>query len=69
MSAGEEEIRSFCRSEIAGYKVPKAILFTDELPTSATGKLMKGRLREKIGLRALPESLAVDSPAGEERGC
>jgi len=69
MNVGEEEIRSFCRAEIAGYKVPKAILFTDELPTSATGKLMKGRLREKIGLRALPESLAVDSPAGEERGC
>lgn len=44
----ESDIRSFCRKEIAGYKIPKRVIFTDELPTSATGKLMKGKLREKI---------------------
>ena len=64
MRAGEEEIRKFCRRELAGYKVPKSIVFTDSLPTSATGKLMKGRLREKIGLEALPQSLATESPSG-----
>jgi len=57
MSLSEGELRAFCRERIAGYKVPKHIVFTDELPTSATGKLMKGKLREKIGIRALPESL------------
>lgn len=48
MEVSESDIRSFCRQEIAGYKVPKHVVFTDELPTSATGKLMKGKLREKI---------------------
>jgi acyl-CoA synthetase (AMP-forming)/AMP-acid ligase II len=51
MQVSESEIQAFCRSEIAGYKIPKQVIFTDELPTSATGKLMKGQLRAKISDR------------------
>jgi acyl-CoA synthetase (AMP-forming)/AMP-acid ligase II len=60
MTVDEDEIRDFCRQQIAGYKIPKTVLFIDELPTSATGKLMKGKLREKIGLKALAHSLIHD---------
>jgi acyl-CoA synthetase (AMP-forming)/AMP-acid ligase II len=42
----EEDIRAFCKKEIAGYKVPKKVMFVDTLPISASGKLLKYRLRE-----------------------
>ena len=51
MRVSEDDIQTFCRGEIAGYKIPKQVVFTDELPTSATGKLMKGQLRAKISDR------------------
>jgi acyl-CoA synthetase (AMP-forming)/AMP-acid ligase II len=34
----------------AGYKVPKKILFADELPKGATGKLQRIGLAQRIGL-------------------
>lgn len=40
-----EAIRAFCKQEIASYKVPKIIHFVDELPVSATGKVLKGKLK------------------------
>lgn len=48
MDVNENEIISFCRTKIAGYKVPKKIIFAQNLPTSVTGKLQKGKLKEKI---------------------
>jgi len=42
-----EQLISFCREEIAGYKVPKKIYFVDSLPRSATGKVLKYKLKEK----------------------
>lgn len=47
-SVTEEEIRAFCKKEIAGYKVPKKIVFVDTLPMSASGKLLKYKLREQF---------------------
>lgn len=44
----EEDIRSFCRSEIAGYKVPKRVFFVNGLPMSASGKLLKHKIREPL---------------------
>lgn len=35
-----------CRDRLAGYKVPKTIRFGAELPRSATGKLLRRRLRD-----------------------
>jgi acyl-CoA synthetase (AMP-forming)/AMP-acid ligase II len=46
----ENEIRAFCRKEIAGYKVPKKVIFLDALPLSASGKLLKNKLREQLAL-------------------
>ena len=40
------ELREFARGRLAGYKLPSIITVTDELPTTATGKVQKMRLRE-----------------------
>jgi len=42
----EEEIRSFVREHLAGFKVPKSVEFREELPKGATGKILKRVLRE-----------------------
>ncbi|MGB8418910.1 long-chain-fatty-acid--CoA ligase [Paraburkholderia sp.] len=41
----EEEIIAFCRENIAAYKVPRAVQFVDDLPTTSTGKIMRRALR------------------------
>ncbi len=45
--ATEEEIRSYCRSNMAPYKVPVAVQFIDEIPRAASGKALRRLLREK----------------------
>ena len=46
MAASEDELRSFCRTRIAAFKVPVRILFLDEtLPRNANGKILKKDLR------------------------
>jgi len=44
--ASEDELREFCRSHLAGFKVPKSIDFVPSLPRNATGKVLKTELRE-----------------------
>ncbi len=46
--ADEDELRSFCKAEIASYKTPRRILFIDEMPRSASGKILKYKLREQF---------------------
>ena len=46
-SASEEEIRAFCRGQIAHYKVPRYIKFVDEFPMTVTGKIQKFIMRER----------------------
>jgi fatty-acyl-CoA synthase len=43
----EAELLAYCRGELASYKCPRTVDFTDELPRSPTGKLYKRRLRER----------------------
>jgi fatty-acyl-CoA synthase len=47
VSATEEEIRAFCRDQIAHYKVPRYIKFVDEFPMTVTGKIQKFIMRER----------------------
>jgi O-succinylbenzoic acid--CoA ligase len=42
--AGDDELVAWCRERLAGYKVPRAIVRVEELPRTASGKLLKGRL-------------------------
>ncbi|MFM9978702.1 MAG: fatty acid--CoA ligase [Sphingomonadaceae bacterium] len=44
--ASEEEIISFARERIAGFKAPKSVDFVDVLPRNASGKVLKRSLKE-----------------------
>jgi acyl-CoA synthetase (AMP-forming)/AMP-acid ligase II len=46
----ERELQQFVAQRVAGYKVPKKVLFVDELPKGATGKLQRIGLAQRIGL-------------------
>jgi acyl-CoA synthetase (AMP-forming)/AMP-acid ligase II len=49
-TATAAEIIDFCRSRLAGFKRPSSVVFvTDELPRTATGKVLRRVLREKYG--------------------
>jgi len=54
VSAVADEIREFCRGQIAHYKVPRHIEFVAELPVTVTGKpqkfIMREALMQKLGL-------------------
>ncbi len=55
-SASEEEIRDFCRGQIARNKIPRYIRFVDLFPMTVTGKVQKYLIREammtELGLEA-----------------
>ena len=55
-SATAEEIREFCKGQIAHYKIPRYIEFVPEFPMTITGKIQKFVMREqtieKLGLKA-----------------
>ncbi len=44
----EDEVRAFCRDQIAHYKVPRHIRFVDEFPMTVTGKMQKFVMRERM---------------------
>ncbi|HSZ94024.1 MAG TPA: AMP-binding protein, partial [Acetobacteraceae bacterium] len=52
LRAGEtltaEELRNFCRDQIAHYKVPRHIRFVDEFPMTVTGKIQKFIMRDRM---------------------
>jgi long-chain acyl-CoA synthetase len=45
-AANPDELIAFCRARLAGYKYPRRITIVEELPKSATGKILKGKLRQ-----------------------
>ena len=51
----EEEVRAFCRGQIAHYKVPRYVRFVDQFPMTITGKVQKFMMRretiEALGLQ------------------
>ncbi len=49
-SADEKELREFCSQRLAAFKVPRKIVFLDQIPLGATGKLQRIGLAEKLGL-------------------
>jgi len=47
-SADADELREFCRGQIAHYKVPRHIRFVAELPMTVTGKAQKFLMRQRM---------------------
>ncbi|MEW6644949.1 MAG: AMP-binding protein [Pseudomonadota bacterium] len=43
-----EEVREFCRDQIAHYKIPRYIRFVDEMPMTVTGKFQKFVMRDRM---------------------
>ncbi len=44
----QEQVIAFCRKELTGYKVPKAVYFRDELPKTNVGKILRRNLRDEL---------------------
>ena len=42
-----DELRGFCKQEIAGYKAPRSLEIVERLPMSAAGKILKRTLRSQ----------------------
>ncbi len=53
----EETLIQFLRSRLAGYKIPKKIIFVDALPYTASGKLKRAEMKNLI------EAGSISSPA------
>ena len=49
-AATEKDLQTFVATRAADFKVPKKILFMDEIPKGATGKLQRIGLAAKLGL-------------------
>jgi fatty-acyl-CoA synthase len=45
-SVGEDDIKTYVREHLARYKVPREVVFLDELPRNPTGKILKRELRD-----------------------
>jgi acyl-CoA synthetase (AMP-forming)/AMP-acid ligase II len=50
IAATESEIRKFASKRLAKFKVPRKVLFLDEIPKGSTGKLQRIGLAQKLGL-------------------
>jgi fatty-acyl-CoA synthase len=44
-----DEVREFCAGKLAKYKIPKSVVFVNELPRNPAGKILKRVLREEYG--------------------
>ena len=55
-----DNIKEFCRGQIAHYKVPRYVKFTDEFPMTITGKIQKYLMREQS-----IDELGLGDAAGE----
>ena len=43
-----EQIIAFCKRELTGYKVPRAVYFRNELPKTNVGKILRRTLRDEL---------------------
>ena len=44
--ANADEIKAFCKDQIAHFKMPRYVRFVDEFPMTVTGKIQKFKMRE-----------------------
>ena len=43
----EADLKAFCRKRLAGYKRPKAIVFVEDFPRTASGKILARKIRDQ----------------------
>jgi acyl carrier protein len=56
----ERELREFASTRIAAFKVPRRVMFVEQIPKGPTGKLQRIGLAKKLGI----ESLSFAQPGG-----
>lgn len=61
--ATAQEIREHVRGRLAGYKTPRTVEFTDALPATPTGKVLKRELRARAAERARSGPAEQPTPA------
>jgi 3-oxocholest-4-en-26-oate---CoA ligase len=49
-----EDLRTFLRASLSGYKLPRSVTYVPEIPRSATGKANYPRARELAGQASPP---------------
>jgi fatty-acyl-CoA synthase len=53
-SLTEDEVKAFCKGQIAHFKIPRYVKFVDSFPMTVTGKVQKFKMRdeatEELGL-------------------
>jgi fatty-acyl-CoA synthase len=59
VTATEDEIKDFCKGQIAHYKIPRYIKFTEAFPMTVTGKIQKFIMRDQS-----VQELGLESAAG-----
>ncbi|MDN6319758.1 MAG: hypothetical protein L0J77_08325 [Marinobacter sp.] len=47
-TATTDELIDYCKENIAGFKVPKAIMIVEEFPRTGTGKIQKHLIRKGL---------------------
>ena len=70
----EDELREFCRGQIAHFKIPRYVKFVDAFPMTVTGKVQKFKMREtaieELGLterrRSRPPEAARDASGADQ---
>jgi acyl-CoA synthetase (AMP-forming)/AMP-acid ligase II/thioesterase domain-containing protein/aryl carrier-like protein len=63
----ESELRDFCAARLSAFKVPRRIVFVEDMPRSATGKTLRIGMAERLGLAATAPKPVIkqDSPAAD----
>src|SRR3546814_6500022 len=61
-----EEVRQHVATKLGAIARPKTLIFTDELPKTRSGKIMRRLLRDVAEGRALGDTTTLADPAGSE---
>ncbi len=63
--ATAKDVRQFAASRLAEFKVPRQVLFVDDLPKTPSGKVQRAGLAERLGLTAAPQTFVAPRTALE----
>jgi fatty-acyl-CoA synthase len=58
----EEDVKDYCRGQVARFKIPAFVSFVEQFPLTASGKVQKYKLREEAAARWPDEGVAGDGP-------
>lgn len=61
-----QELHDFLSGRLGGYKIPKSFVRTDHLPRTASGKLLKHRLRDEFGQLPVPGESQIMRNSGRK---